>query len=142
MLVIAGSHELLGNEIHAVMKAGDDAQVGGAKELEDFRTLKMPHYKRNRGVAFVTVASVNLADKTLGLLVQVAICRELRSRRSRDLEEDKTTDPFGVAGEKCIDSAQTVENTFGVVEAFDAHAYPYRVAQAEAGPNRATARDH
>jgi hypothetical protein len=65
LLVIAGSDKLLGNEIHAVVKAGDDAQVCCTKELEHFLGLKMARKEANRRVFFVAIPRVDLADKTL-----------------------------------------------------------------------------
>jgi hypothetical protein len=45
---MGGSDKLLGNKIHAVMKAGEDAQVCRAKELEYFVWPVMPHDKPDR----------------------------------------------------------------------------------------------
>src|SRR5258708_27852631 len=72
----------------------------------------------------------------------MAICCELCSRRSRDLAEDETTDPFGVTGKERIDRAQTVDNTLGIVEAFNADTYPDRLAQPQFRANRGAACSH
>src|SRR5258708_20918732 len=72
----------------------------------------------------------------------MAICCELCSRRSRELAEDETADPFGVTGKERIDRAQTVDNTLGIVEAFNADTYPDRLAQPQFRANRGAACSH
>ena len=41
LLVVARGHEFLGHQVHAVVQAGDDADVGGAEQLEDLVRLVM-----------------------------------------------------------------------------------------------------
>ena len=51
LLVVARSHEFLGDEVHAVMQAGHDAQIRSAKKLEDFVRLVMADEKHDRAIA-------------------------------------------------------------------------------------------
>jgi hypothetical protein len=62
---MGGTDKLLGNKIHAVMKAGEDAQARQAKELEYFVWPVMLHDKHDRASS----PSVNLAGSALRFIL-------------------------------------------------------------------------
>ena len=51
LLVVARGDELLRDQVHAVVQAGDEAQVGGAVDLVDLRRLVVLDQQHDRRAA-------------------------------------------------------------------------------------------
>src|SRR5262249_34464659 len=142
MLVIPRSDEFLGDEVHAVMQAGDHAQIGSPEQLEHFAWLAMPHLEQHGQVVPAAVPLVDLADEGFDLLLQMAIGGELAAGRRRDLQEYEAPLPFRVTRQQGIDRPQPVENSLGVIEPLDADAESHRIAQAQPRAHRGAAFRH
>ena len=96
LFVVSCRDKLLGNEIHAVVKAADDADIGCAEQPEDLVRLVMADDKPDRLVPVAAVLQVDGLRQADRFLLQVAVAIELAARRCRGLNEDKLSQPFGM----------------------------------------------
>ena len=123
-LVVARGDELLGDEVHAVVQAADEAHVGGAVVLVDLVRLVMLGSSRMiGGGAALGEARVDRVDERAHALLVVAGSRSmLDARRRGDLDERELPDPLRLQLEQALDRAEALDDALGVVEAVDADA--------------------
>src|SRR6185437_2455602 len=132
LLVVARGDELLGDEIHTVVKAGYDAEIRRPEELEHLGGLMVANGKRDRLVRAVLPSGVDRLGLPNGFRLKILVGAELAAGRGGRLDEDELSAPLGVGFEQDVDRPHAVENAFGVVEAFDPNRDPRIWAQSEA----------
>lgn len=69
------------------MQAGDNADIGSPKQLENLIRLVMAHDEEDRFVGFPAMFDIDLLRQPFRLLLQRAVSRELGARGRRGLNE-------------------------------------------------------
>src|SRR6266850_4782579 len=121
-LVVARGHELLGDEVHAVVQAAYETQLGGPVVLVDVVWVVMLDLEQDRLVVLVREFVVDPARERAYARVVVLVLVDAGARRRRDLHEDELADPFGFELEKAFDREESFEYSLGIVEAVHADA--------------------
>ena len=73
-LVVPRRHEFLGHEVHPVVQAADDTEVGGLVDLEKFFLLVVLRQQDDGPVALPAVAVVDVGDEIEAFLVELPVC--------------------------------------------------------------------
>src|SRR2546426_14886 len=115
-------HELLGDEVHAVVQAAHETQIRRPVILVDVVGIVMLDLEQNRLVVLVREFVVDPARERAYARVEVLVLVDSGARRRRDLHEDELADPFGFELEKAFDREESFEYSLGIVEAVHADA--------------------
>ena len=128
-------HILLGDQVHAVVQRGNEADPRGAVEARQFCLRKTPVQIPDRNPVDLGMTPVDIADERGKLLLELAIGVDLGARGHRDLQQRDRTSQCGLELQHAIECAQAIRQAFGIVDAIDPDHQP-GVLQA-----RAQARD-
>src|SRR5207245_6021858 len=109
-------------QIHPIVRAAHEAELGGAQVLVDRARLMMLDQQENRRHLGLAVLCIDLGRKPAYALVVVAIVADRRSRRRGDLNERESSDPARMDLQEARDGAEALFDALRVVEPVDADA--------------------
>ena len=131
-LVVVRRDEFLGHEVHAVVQAADETEVGGAMVLVHGILLVMLGQQHDRRMGGARVGAVDLLGQPMHALRVVLIVADRASRRRGDLHERELADPFRMQFQQARDRVEALDDALRVVEAVDADAELVVARQIEA----------
>ncbi len=135
IVVEAGRHELLGDEVHAVAERRHEQHVGGAIQRDELVERERPVQVMDDRIAEPGVAAVDLADGTLDVVAFVDVLVDSLAGRCGHLHEHVTLGIEPAAVEQRPERAEAVADALRVVEAVDAEQDHLGIA--ETGADRA-----
>src|ERR1051326_6765346 len=119
---------LLGDQVHAVVQRGDQADVGGTIEAIDLGMGMMAMPKPDRPPFAGLQTSIDARSLGFDALQEIVVLRDIRAARSADLNETEFLPVLRILVEESLDSAEALEDSLGVVDAIDTDADIKRLA--------------
>ena len=119
VIVIARGHEFLGDQVHAVVQAVDDAEIGGAIELEHLLRILMLADQYDRLPIGGGEARVDALHFGHCGLLQCPVGRKLAARGRGDLQQRHATMQARVLLQQQLERQEAFEQSLGEIPAFD-----------------------
>ena len=112
--------ELLGDEIHPVVQAADETEIGAAIILVDLLRFVVLGLENDRGVLAVRKPFIDARRESAYALLVVVVLLDAGTGRRSDLDEGELADPFGMELHQSLHGVEALLKTLGVVEPIDA----------------------
>src|SRR5215467_3182742 len=116
LVIIACGNELLGHEIHPVMKTRNDAGICRPEELKYFGWPEMARDENNRLVLAVAVPGIDFFCQTCHVPLQLVISGKFRSSWCSSLQQDKSSLPGRSSCQEAINCLHALKYTLSVIE--------------------------
>ena len=129
LLVVSRRDEFFGHEIHAVMQAADDAEVGPSVIGGDVLRIVMFDPQINGLVSLSPESLIDAFGRGDDLLRELLILLNLGAAGSGDLDEGERADPFRLQLQQPFNGKEPLENALRIVQPFDADTDAMRVRE-------------
>ena len=115
LLIVPCRDEFLGDQIHPVVKAADDAQIGAAVMHHHILYIMMLNQEMNRPVGLGAEPGIDAIGQRHYLLLEQRIFLDLRAARRGNLDKRKPSNPLGLQLQESFGGQKPFKDALRVV---------------------------